>query len=98
MPELRRCRGTWAYCDGDCSRCTATATTQTSMVYLIHSTADVPERNVGKWIEYNYPGAECVYCSKCKEEYYPDDLLLGGNDYPNYCPHCRARMRERSEE
>lgn len=61
-------------------------------------TADVPERNVGKWIEYNYPGAECVYCSNCKEEYYPDDLLLGGNDYPNYCPHCGADMRERRED
>ena len=48
MSEFRRCRGTWAYCDGDCSRCTTTATTQTSMVYLIQPTADVPEKNVGK--------------------------------------------------
>ena len=55
-------------------------------------TADVVEVKHGMWIEYNYPGAECVYCSKCKEEYYPDDLLLGANDYPNFCPHCGAKM------
>lgn len=43
MSELRRCRGTWAYCDGDCSRCTTTATTQTSMVYSIQPTLDAVE-------------------------------------------------------
>ena len=61
-------------------------------------TVDVVERKHGEWIEYNYPGAECVYCSKCKEEYYPDDLLLGRNDYPNFCPNCGADMRERGED
>ena len=47
----------------------------------------------GRWIEYNYPGSECVYCNQCKTEYYPDDLFLGGNDYPNFCPNCGADMR-----
>ena len=52
-----------------------------------------PERKKGEWIEYNYPSSECVYCDQCKEKYYPNDLLLGGNDYPNYCPNCGADMR-----
>ena len=47
----------------------------------------------GRWREYNYPGQECVYCSACKTEYYPDDLIvIGVNDYPYYCPNCGARM------
>ena len=49
-------------------------------------------QKTGKWREYNYPGQEHVYCSSCKEEYYVDDLLLGRNEYPNYCPNCGARM------
>lgn len=61
-------------------------------------TADVVEVKHGRWIEYNYPGAECVYCSNCKEEYYPDDLLLGGNDYPNFCPNCGADMRKETDD
>lgn len=50
-------------------------------------------QKTGKWREYNYPGQEHVYCSSCKEEYYVDDLLLGRNEYPNYCPNCGASMR-----
>ena len=47
----------------------------------------------GRWREYNYPGQECVYCSACKTEYYPDDLIvIGVNDYPYYCPNCGAKM------
>lgn len=46
----------------------------------------------GRWMEYNYPGNEHVYCSNCKEEYYVDDLLMGRNDYPAYCPNCGATM------
>ena len=50
------------------------------------------EPKTGHWIIYNYPGHECVYCSSCKEEYYEDDLYMGGSDFPNYCPNCGARM------
>lgn len=50
----------------------------------------------GKWIIYNYPGHECVYCSNCKTEYYEDDLYLGGSEFPKYCPECGAKME--SEE
>lgn len=86
MPELRRCRGTWAYCDGDCSRCTTTATTQTSMVYLIQPTADVPERNVGKWIKV---GDNSYRCSVCDEV-----SCCNGN----FCPDCGADMRKETED
>lgn len=50
----------------------------------------------GHWIINTYPAHECVYCSNCKEEYYEDDLYLGGSEFPNYCPNCGARME--SEE
>lgn len=53
----------------------------------------------GRWREYNYPGQECVYCSACKTEYYPDDLIvIGVNDYPYYCPNCGARMDLEGED
>ena len=51
-----------------------------------------PSRPRGHWIIYNYPGHECVYCSNCKEEYYEDDLYMGGSDFPKYCPNCGAEM------
>ena len=43
MAELHRCKVTWAYCDGDCDKCTASATTQISMAYVTPTTADVVE-------------------------------------------------------
>ena len=55
-----------------------------------------PSRRKGRWIIYNYPGHECVYCSSCKEEYYEDDLYMGDSDFPRYCPNCGAKME--SEE
>lgn len=88
MSELRRCRGTWAYCDGDCSRCTTTATTQTSMMYLIQPTADVPEKNVGKWIEED-DGIIHGYCSNCGWESIWQETDVFGM---NYCPNCGAKM------
>lgn len=46
----------------------------------------------GLWMEWNYPGDEHIYCSACQERYYLDDLFLGGNSLPNYCPNCGAKM------
>lgn len=46
----------------------------------------------GLWRGWNYPGDEHVECSICKTQYYEDDLYIGGNDFPNYCPNCGAKM------
>lgn len=64
-----------------------------------NASAEVEPVKHGRWREYNYPGQECVYCSACKTEYYPDDLIvIGVNDYPYYCPNCGARMDLEGEE
>lgn len=47
----------------------------------------------GKWVR-NFDGNEWYwFCSNCKEEWYEEDLLMGGNDFPNFCPNCGADMR-----
>lgn len=48
----------------------------------------------GRWIVSLFPGSEHVSCSECGAEYYEDDLLLGGNEFPRYCPNCGAKMDE----
>lgn len=53
-----------------------------------------PTRPKGQWLEYNYPSNEYVYCSNCKEKFDTEYLYLGESEYPNYCPHCGADMRE----
>ncbi len=50
------------------------------------------------WIENMFPAYEHVECSHCKEQYYEDDLYLGGNDFPKYCPNCGAKMDEEVPE
>lgn len=53
----------------------------------------VEERKRGKWVR-NFDGNEWYwFCSNCKEEWYEEDLLMGGNDFPNFCPNCGADMR-----
>ena len=54
--------------------------------------ADVEEVRHGRWKEWNYPGEEYVECSACFTRYYQDDLLMGTEVYPLYCPGCGARM------
>ena len=50
------------------------------------------EQTVGEW-QANFNGQEWyMYCTNCKMEYYEDDLYMGGNDFPNFCPNCGARM------
>ena len=51
-----------------------------------------PERKTGKWIEYLEPGCENCHCDVCGTQWYPEDLYLGGNDFPKYCPECGAQM------
>ena len=50
------------------------------------------EQKRGKWVR-SFDGNEWYwYCSKCKKEWYEEDLWMGGNDFPNYCPNCGAKM------
>lgn len=92
MAELRRRKGTWAYCDGECSRCNTTATTQTSMVYLIQPNADAVERKVGKWLESNESISRPYMCSNCGCLYDVDTIM--GKLCWKYCPNCGAEMEE----
>ena len=57
-----------------------------------------PKRKKGRWVECNFPGQEHVFCSQCKEDFYDDDLRMGRNDYPNFCPNCGADMRGGDEQ
>lgn len=47
----------------------------------------------GRWVLWNGPWSEYVKCTACGEIYNQDDLYIGGNDYPKFCPNCGADMR-----
>ena len=54
-------------------------------------------RPQGEWIR-TFDGNEWYwYCSNCKEQWYEDDLYMGGNKFPSYCPNCGAKMKEVEE-
>lgn len=56
------------------------------------------DRPSGEWIR-TFDGNEWFwYCSNCKTQWYEDDLWMGGNEFPNFCPNCGADMREREED
>lgn len=53
---------------------------------------EAKQERTGRWVR-NFDGNEWYwFCSNCKEEWYEEDLLMGGNDFPNFCPNCGARM------
>ena len=59
---------------------------------------EVIEPKYGEWIR-TFDGNEWFwYCSNCKTQWYEDDLWMGGNEFPNFCPNCGADMREREGE
>ena len=60
--------------------------------HVIHAPTIEPERKTGRWIGWLEPGNETYHCSACGTALYPEDLYLGGNDYPKYCPECGAQM------
>ena len=46
----------------------------------------------GKWTRH-FDGNEWYwYCSSCKEQWYEEDLWMGGNSFPNFCPNCGCCM------
>jgi len=46
------------------------------------------EPKTGKWIK-RFDGNEWFWhCSACKEQWYEDDLYMGGNEFPDFCPNC----------
>jgi len=48
----------------------------------------IPGQKPGKWVR-NFDGNEWYwFCSNCKKEWYEEDLWMGGNDFPNFCPNC----------
>ena len=55
-------------------------------------TADVPERNVGKWIWQGSVSEGCWVCSECKHKFYQ------GYGNENFCPNCGADMRKETED
>ena len=50
----------------------------------------------GKWMLWNEPGNEHAWCTACNAKFDQDDLYIGGNEYPKFCPECGADMREES--
>lgn len=57
-------------------------------------TADVRENVHGEWRR-DFDGNEFYwYCTHCKTEYYEEDLLMGGNVLPRFCPICGCDMRK----
>lgn len=56
-------------------------------------TVDVRENVKGEWIIEN---ASTEHCSVCGYRYYTSALFaVGGNDEPNCCPNCGARMKKK---
>ena len=61
------------------------------------------EPKTGKWVR-NFNGNEWYwFCSNCKEEWYEEELWMGGNNFPNFCPNCGSynggkREQEKGED
>ena len=54
-------------------------------------------RPSGEWVK-RFDGNEWFwYCTSCKEQWYEEDLYMGGNEFPNFCPNCGASMKKEGE-
>ena len=60
---------------------------------MCNGRAELKPMQKGEWIR-DFDGNEFYwYCTHCKENYYEEDLYIGGNEFPNFCPNCGADMR-----
>ena len=67
-------------------------------VYKALEAVPSADRPQGEWIR-TFDGNEWYwYCSNCKEEWYEEDLWMGGNEFPHFCPNCGARMKGADDE
>jgi len=52
------------------------------------------EPKTGAWIG-SFDGNECYwYCNRCKTKWYEEDLYMGGNEFPKFCPECGSEMHD----
>ena len=57
--------------------------------------ADKPQ---GEWIE-TLDGNEWYWhCSNCKKQWYEEDLLMGSDEFPHFCPNCGVMMKGADDE
>lgn len=53
----------------------------------------------GKWMKSTERNKEWWwFCSNCQEHYFEDDLYMNEKHFPNYCPHCGAKMEAEQDE
>lgn len=67
---------------------------------VVEALEDLPsvQPRKGKWTRH-FDGNEWYwYCSSCKEQWYEEDLWMGGNSFPNFCPNCGADMRGEQDD
>ena len=61
-------------------------------IAMANNLPSVESERTGRWVLWNEPGCEYAKCTACGEMYNQDDLYIGGNDYPKFCPNCGAKM------
>lgn len=93
MDELRLCRNTWMYCDGQCRLCTVVATTSntTAPITAPYEVNEKEDRH-GKWLDIEHAPYNLLYatCSACGKRQTIEST--------NFCPHCGAKMDGGVEE
>ncbi len=81
MIEIRRCRDTWVFCDGNCHNCGFTATSYSTSTIGTGTFNSTPR--TARWI-----WSIDVRYSNC-------NYKLETTGLPSYCPNCGAKMEMR---